>query len=57
MSVTIVLVLALLWLAANAALVLMLRRNARVRERRPGHAASPGVSRTQASFGRAGARL
>ena len=53
---TFVLMLAALWLVANVALVLMLRRNARVRERDPGHAPGVAISRTP-GFSRSPGRL
>ena len=48
---TFVLILAALWLATNVALVLMLRRNARVREREPGHAPSAVLGRAPGRLG------
>ena len=53
---TIILLLALAWFVANAALVLMLRRNARVREREPGHA-SRASHPSRPAMGRMAGRL
>ena len=53
-AVTIVLLLGVVWLAANLALVLMLRRSARARGRELGHAPALTESATaRPAFGKA----